>query len=227
MTIDFDRIKAICFDFDGTLARFQGDFLKLSQETLNDLGLPKHRFEDCMRQFNIAQFKEGESTLSQILSQALEVLGLQTDTDIDATANTMTASYVSQIKLLDGAKEILETLHHPLAIITNGPMDMQHAAIDAVHIRHYFDAVIVSGDAEVAVRKPNPRIFDIACKRLGTTPEQCLMVGDNLEADVKGALNFGMQGIYIESKGIVSKDVLSVRNTKALSELLLNGLGLS
>ena len=47
------------------------------------------------------------------------------------------------------------------------------------------------------MRKPDVRIFGLACERLGVPPEEVLMVGDNLEADIKGALNVGMKVVYI------------------------------
>ncbi len=74
---------------------------------------------------------------------------------------------------------------------------MQRDAVQAVGLETFFKRILVSGDADVAVRKPNPRIFEMACEALGTEPGETLMVGDNLEADVKGALAYGMQVVYL------------------------------
>lgn len=53
------------------------------------------------------------------------------------------------------------------------------------------DAVIISG--EVHAKKPEPRIFEIALERLGTTPETTLFVGDDPERDIRGAASVGMR----------------------------------
>lgn len=53
------------------------------------------------------------------------------------------------------------------------------------------DAVIVSG--EFHVKKPDPRIFEIALEKLGTKPETTLFVGDDPERDIRGAASVGMR----------------------------------
>lgn len=45
---------------------------------------------------------------------------------------------------------------YKLVLISNGPMDMQNTAIEALGIRNFFDYILISGDASVLYRKPNP-----------------------------------------------------------------------
>jgi HAD superfamily hydrolase (TIGR01509 family) len=54
---------------------------------------------------------------------------------------------------------------------------------------------------EVGARKPEPEIFIEACKRFGVQPNECLMVGDHPEADVKGAMSVGMNAVLIDRPG--------------------------
>jgi FMN phosphatase YigB (HAD superfamily) len=51
--------------------------------------------------------------------------------------------------------------------------------------------------ARVGIRKPNPRIFNLALEALGIPPEKAAMVGDTLGADILGARNAGLMGIWI------------------------------
>ncbi len=104
------------------------------------------------------------------------------------------------MKLLPGALEALslcQTYNLPTALITNGPEDMQRAAVRAVGLEDYFQIILISGDPDVGVRKPHPRIFGLACEALSSRPAETLMVGDDLEADVRGALQYGMQTVHL------------------------------
>lgn len=131
------------------------------------------------------------------MKKTLKSLGLQLPANLTEIAQEGIRSYIEDVKILPGALRVLDYFSHlPLAIITNGPSDTQRAAIARVGIAERFKTILVSGDADVAVRKPNPRIFQLAAERLGVPIESCLMIGDNLEADVKGAIAAGMQGLH-------------------------------
>ena len=45
----------------------------------------------------------------------------------------------------------------------------------------------------MGLRKPDPEIFNLACKQLDVFPEQCVFIGDNELADIQGAKNVGMK----------------------------------
>ncbi len=200
-------IRAVCFDFDGTLAEFTGDFDKLGLETYRRLGLettspcglseadPGPLFQSYWRH----QRADGAVTVESALRNALEELSLVPPYDVRQAASEMVAGYASQVELLPGALEVLGYFSRlPMALITNGPSDIQRAAVQSVGIEGYFQAILVSGDEEVASRKPNARIFRLACERLGAEPANVLMIGDNLEADIQGAIAAGMPALHIQ-----------------------------
>jgi putative hydrolase of the HAD superfamily len=62
------------------------------------------------------------------------------------------------------------------------------------NLNPYFENVIISED--VGVNKPNPRIFEYALERAKAKKEESIMIGDSIEADIYGALNFGMEAIF-------------------------------
>lgn len=68
----------------------------------------------------------------------------------------------------------------------------------------YIHAVISS--AEVGLHKPDPRIFELACERLGVSPEDAAHVGDHHYADVLGATAVGMTAVLIDRLGIACGD---------------------
>ncbi|RIH84782.1 Pyrimidine 5'-nucleotidase YjjG [Calidithermus terrae] len=191
-----NRIRAICFDFDGTLAQFEGDFGQLTAFCCARLGLdPGDRAFLATYEREIRA--EGHVTFALVLRRAFEAHGYRVPADLEAIAAEVTARYAAEVRLLPGARELLAYFAHlPKAVITNGPADMQWAALRSVGLEREFEAVVVSGDPDVAIRKPDPRIFRLACERLGVPPHETLMIGDHLEADVQGAIAAGLQGLY-------------------------------
>ena len=67
-----------------------------------------------------------------------------------------------------------------------------------------FDAVIDS--CEVGMRKPEARIFALACERLGVEPARCLFLDDMME-NVTGAAAFGMQTLLVDATDAARNEV--------------------
>ncbi|MEM1179571.1 MAG: HAD family hydrolase [Acidobacteriota bacterium] len=53
---------------------------------------------------------------------------------------------------------------------------------------------------EVGLAKPDPRIFELACAEMGSSPGTTLMVGDSLKSDVRGAADAGLKALQIERR---------------------------
>ena len=62
----------------------------------------------------------------------------------------------------------------------------------------YFDRVVLS--YQEAIAKPDPRIYQLVCKRLGVEPSECVFADDN-EVNVDAANKIGMHGIVFTSNG--------------------------
>lgn len=185
-------IKAVCFDLDGTLVSFRGNYAA----GIARLGVAE-RLEEFMRRYDVERRVERANTHLDVLGHTFRALGWPPPPDLAAIAEELYHDYVAGIELLPGAMEtVCYFAGLPKAIVTNGPSDMQWGAIRKVGLRDHFRAVVVSGDPDVAVRKPNPRIFQIACERLGVAPGETLMIGDNLEHDIKGAMAAGMKALH-------------------------------
>ena len=103
-------------------------------------------------------------------------------------------------------------------LITNGFKESQHLKIRGAGIGQYFNQVIVSED--VGVNKPDPAIFRHALGVAGAEKETSIMIGDSLEADVMGALNFGMDAIYFNPAGLPKPAHVPLQITR-LNELTL------
>ena len=92
--------------------------------------------------------------------------------------------------------ETLAYLHgkYTLHLITNGFEDVQHRKLASSNLARYFDQIITS--EHTGCLKPDPRMFAHALQAAGATAPESLMIGDNLECDVLGAYNAGIDQVY-------------------------------
>jgi HAD superfamily hydrolase (TIGR01662 family) len=87
---------------------------------------------------------------------------------------------------------------YKMGLISNASsMQDVNNLIDNNNLRDYFDCVVVS--AEEKVRKPHPQMYCKALGLLDAKPEQSVMVGDTLVADIVGAQQAGMRAVWINS----------------------------
>lgn len=100
-----------------------------------------------------------------------------------------------QTHLLEGTIALLEYLSpkYTLHIITNGFAEVQEGKLNNTNLAEYFDVIVNSEMA--GVKKPNPIIFEKALTLANVSKESSLMIGDSFEADILGALNYGMDAI--------------------------------
>jgi FMN hydrolase / 5-amino-6-(5-phospho-D-ribitylamino)uracil phosphatase len=85
--------------------------------------------------------------------------------------------------------------HFRLAAITNG-----NACVYRAGLGQWFCTAI---DPRVAgVAKPHPRIFTLLCERLAVSPAQVLHIGDDPDADVRGAMGVGMRTVWVNRAGL-------------------------
>ncbi|VXB46931.1 Noncanonical pyrimidine nucleotidase, YjjG family [Flavobacterium sp. 9AF] len=123
--------------------------------------------------------------------------------------------------LFDGAIDILEYLKHKyqLHIVTNGFHLVQDKKMKNSNIFHYFSTIT---NSEIAgVKKPNPTIFQYALNLAKAKKEDCIMIGDSLEADVEGALNFGIDAIFFNDKKIeINKNIPQINHLIELKKIL-------
>lgn len=123
--------------------------------------------------------------------------------------------------LFDGAIEVLEYLKpkYKLHIITNGFASVQDKKINNAALGSYFSTIT---NSELAgVKKPNSIIFDYAINLAETSKENSIMIGDDFEADVNGALNAGLDAIFFNEKKLdVSGDYKQINHLLELKKYL-------
>ncbi len=82
-----------------------------------------------------------------------------------------------------------------LHLITNGFDAIQHSKLQSSNLRGFFEEVITSENSQSL--KPSRAIFDFAMARCNAVPAECIMIGDNLDADIAGAMNAGLDTVFV------------------------------
>ncbi len=145
-----------------------------------------------------------EVTSEQRFQRLCELLAVSPDSLlIRRMLDAHAARLADALELPDEHRAVLEglTRRFRLALITN----FDHAptvrlVLKREGLEDTFDAVIIS--AEVGWRKPHPRIFQAALDRLGTAAAAMLFVGDDLDADVRGAQALGIEAVWLNTAGL-------------------------
>jgi putative hydrolase of the HAD superfamily len=124
--------------------------------------------------------------------------------------------------LMPGAFEVIQDLaaHYPLYILTNGFDDIQYVKIEGAGMRSFFKEIITS--QQVGTKKPNPLFYEYALERAGIQPGEALMIGDHVEADVRGALNAGIPAIHYNPFSVETDLPHEIQHLDELRGLLKN-----
>lgn len=137
-------------------------------------------------------------------------------------------TYLSEsTHMLDGAVELLQELkaRYTLVLITNGLKEVQRPRLKATELEHYFAAIVISD--EIGVAKPNAGFFDYTMEQIGHPDKsKCLVVGDNPNADIGGALSYGFDACWLRHPGVADRPKLGetyrIRDIRELRGILLS-----
>ncbi|MDZ4822297.1 MAG: YjjG family noncanonical pyrimidine nucleotidase [Flavobacteriales bacterium] len=198
------------FDLDGTLWDLRinaHNALSILFSNYNHQGLDKIDFEKFISRYHFHNdqvwtlYRKGQiekNVLRTIrFERAFADVGIEKPAWLNDFSNEFLEICPRQTQLVEGTKHALDTLSkiYQLHIITNGFKEVQGLKLDAGGITHYFSHIINSEDC--GVRKPNAAIFEFALKTAGALKETSLMIGDDWEADILGARDFGMDQAFL------------------------------
>lgn len=224
-------ISDIFFDLDHTLWDFERNSALTFEQLIDtyQLDISLHDFLEIYVPLNLAYWKayrkqkiDKETLRYKRLRDTFDSLKIKMS---DAMIYTLADAYIQTLPeynhLFPGATEVLEGLQskYRLHIITNGFRDVQYFKMKNAGIIDFFSTVTDS--ESVGVKKPDPKIFHKAITDAGSKPENGLMVGDNFEADISGALQVGMQAIHFAVHGEEKHEqALMIDDLRILLQLL-------
>jgi len=153
----------------------------------------------------LLEFKIGNESLSKNLStRFLEILP------------TKKSVFPYTNEILNYLLDKSYTLH----LITNGFEKTQWSKLRNSKMDHFFTHVITSESSNSM--KPEKEIFEYAMTKAGAKVSESIMIGDNLEADIKGAMNINMDAVFVNHINAISdiKPTYTITHLKELEEIL-------
>lgn len=223
-------IQHIFFDLDRTL----WDFEKNTELTLRDM-YAHFQLEQIFKSFAVFSksyhkindkfwkaYRKGEIEKSYLIDNRFTDTLKAFSIDDNRKGKEMGDYYIErspyQSALFPSTREVLTELKkdYHLHIITNGFKEVQHIKLNYCKLNDFFETVVCSD--EVGVNKPNPRVFNFALQGANAKPEESIMIGDDLFADVGGAERIGMKGILFDPQN-KAKPYHSTVKVKCLNEI--------
>ncbi len=190
-------MTAVYADLDGTLIEYADPFPRIYAAALASLGVEPRGLEAYSEAFFEALGDAADPFAAAIRETEVPV-------DPDAFADAMVEREVEAVRAVPGAGDLLETLaaDHRMGALTNGVGRLQRAKLEATGLAEYVETVVVSG--EVGVGKPEPEIYRVAEERLPA--ESYAFVADDVERDLRPAVERGWRGVYVGDDGPVDDD---------------------
>jgi putative hydrolase of the HAD superfamily len=196
-------LDAVVFDLDATLTDFEGvealvwsrtiARLRTALPALEEEALRRRHLE--LRERFYDQMLAGRTDIDGYrrahLRAVVEPWGELEPDVVDACIAERDA-HRDEARIAEGARAAVAALRDAgvrVGVLTNGPDAMQRRKLEVIGMRDAVDAVCTSGG--IGVAKPAPEAFAIAARAVGAAPERTAMVGDNVTADIEGALGAG------------------------------------
>ena len=223
------NIKHIFFDLDHTLWNFEKNSALTFKFLLDkyNITIDLQKFLKVYMPINFSLwnlYRDDKITKEYLrhnrLKSTFEKLNIKIDSGlIDEISNDYVKHLPDNNFLLPNTISVLDYLFqkYTLHIITNGFTEVQNTKILNSNLSKYFICII---DSEtVGVKKPHSKIFNYAYNiSKAAYKNECLMIGDNYQADVMGALNYGFKAIHLNSNNesyhensIIITDLISLK----------------
>ncbi len=203
------NITDIFFDLDHTLWDFERNSKLTFQKIFSELkiNIPLEHFIKNYRPINLSMWKKyRKNIISQEelryvrLKKTFQSLNKTIEPKIINDISKLYIDYLSSYPhLFPGTINVLNELSdkYNLHIITNGFKNIQYKKLEGSGIVKFFKNVFTSED--FGYKKPHPLIFKKALEITDTSPNSAIMIGDNLEVDILGSIQQGMQAIHFNS----------------------------
>ena len=210
-------IKAILFDLDNTLIDRQRAFKEMlirvfhnyykDEEYINLLVKDALLFDDNGKIERIDSF-----------AKLINKYEIKEFTAKELSSNWSKESGIT-VYLFDDVLNTLKKLKekYKLAVVTNGDYASQKRKLDNINIYDLLDYTLIS--SEINIRKPDPRIFKYACKQMNLQEKECIYVGDSYSRDIEGALNAGLNAIYVSRNNEIHDNVKTIYQIKELLDI--------
>ena len=229
------KYKHLFFDLDHTLWDFEANAKATLQELHHSLQLEERGVYDfelfytnylainekLWERYRNGHIKQEDLRIKRMRQSLLE-FKIADETLALAMSTQFLELLPTRTILFPFTKEILTYLAgkgYEMHLITNGFEDIQHKKLKYSGIDGFFKEVITSERS--GSLKPHREIFEFAFNKTKALPEQSIMLGDTLEVDIQGAINFGIDQVFVNHHAITTemKPTYTINSLKELKEI--------
>jgi HAD superfamily hydrolase (TIGR01549 family) len=194
MVLDLSRIRALCFDVDGTLSDTDDQFVQKFEKLLTPFRflLPEQNPRPLARK--IVMFTEAPGNFLIGIPDKLRI-----DEELAAIGDFFFRrghKKPESFLLIPGVDETLNQLspHYPMSVVSARGGRSTQIFLDQFRLSHYFQAVATAHTCEYTKPYPDPIVW--AAKQMSVQPDECLMIGDTT-VDIRAAKAAGAQSVGV------------------------------
>jgi HAD superfamily hydrolase (TIGR01549 family) len=210
-------IETVVLDLDDTLVATARSYRR-ALSVLGRYGVDAGDFVTAHQRW-WAVYQEGRCTMQDLYHGRMSDCGLTGDVAMEANERFIEASAAPRWRR--GARRMLLTLGSlPVrtVILTNGGSDAQTKKMERLRLADLVDAIVIS--EEVGQAKPSAGAFDAALRAVRGDAGMAVMVGDDLETDVRAALAAGFAfAVWLSSTAVNAEDPL-IRKVSRLDQVV-------
>ena len=210
-------VRVLVFDLDDTLlderpGRVAGRAALEAALRESAPELPAALFAEAYDRARVAFWRDADdhrrgrldlvAARTEIVRTALREMGHEGDVDPGAASRRYFEAATRAQCLMAGALDVLRRArgrYDRLVLLTNGARDAQTEKIERFALSGWFDHIQIEG--EFGLGKPEPAAFRHAVQAVGATEGEALMVGNDYEHDVLGALGAGLGAVWVDLEG--------------------------
>lgn len=234
-------IRALLFDLDETLIKDRASTIhaleavvpkilehapNLTEETIRKAYVKTNNWHwDHFDESPIGAMEDPLETRSFLWSLALKELGIESNGLAKELGQIYQDARHDTFAPYEDAHDYLPQLRekYALYLTTNGNRLMQRRKMETTGLTEGWDGIFIA--QEQGVSKPKPEYFQRILDHATVTRDECLMIGDNLYADIQGGINAGIRTVWMKRRDdmpenpAVKSDHI-VHNLKELVDLL-------
>jgi putative hydrolase of the HAD superfamily len=203
-----DKITTVSFDADGTLWDFEGVMRHALGCALEELRRLVPSAPDSLSIETLIAIRDQVAEEQKDRGLTHEAIRLEAfkrtlqfikspDDDLAVHLHALYLKHrFEDILLFDDVLPTLDALqgHYMMGVLSNGNTYPERCGLAG-----YFQFVVLAQD--YGIRKPDPRLFEIAIERAGCTKRQLLHVGDSCQNDIIGAKRTGVRSVWLNRQG--------------------------
>jgi HAD superfamily hydrolase (TIGR01549 family) len=214
------EVRVIFFDLDDTLCGYWNAARKGLRAAVAECLQSEFQQEQFLRQWaeSFRSFVEtlpqthwyadylrnGDITRTELMRRVLEQMEIYDEVLARRLSTTYHVERQAALELFPEVPEMLASLRalYPLALITNGPADIQREEITKLELQAMFEAFFIEG--EMGYGKPDPRVLPRALEAFGAQPHEALFIGNSYRHDIAPAIEHGMKTVWVRRDSDVS-----------------------